>query len=585
MTCKEKVLSEGFQDLLTYYLLPEGERQDGQNGEISCSIPVTDRLRSVYYDRRLLPPLSFADFKYRYVTELYGLMDDFVPEAADRRFQPQPLVKSGITAVMRPPLGLTGRNVTVGFVDTGIDYRNPVFRKKDGTTRILAIWDQTDQSGPPPQGLIYGTEYTREQINRALASENPLELVPVTDEIGHGTRMASAAVGSALNEGLDFLGAAPDADIVVVKMKQAKQYLRDYYMLPDGVPAYEANDIVLGVKYLDSFAVPLARPMVICLGVGRSFGDHVENSALSQYLSFVSTDVSRLVVVPGGNEGNSAHHYAGTLSANGRDEAELRVAEGTRGFLMEIWGQLPGLFSITIRSPGGEVIPPVSSRLDQSLEYTFVYDKTRIRIEYQPADPVTGSQVAVLRFEGPSPGIWTLTVQQEGGEEGDFHMWLPIRQFVEGSAAFLRPTPETTLTSPSYASAVLTVTAYDSRNDSFYINSGQGFGVNGRIKPELCAPGVNVSVAVGMLRGRTLVGTDTGTSMAAAITAGACAQLFQWAVEGERMRDINGVGIKNYLVRGAAKDAAYQYPSRQWGFGRLDMEGTFDWIAGILGRG
>ena len=72
-------------------------------------------------------------------------------------------------------------------------------------------------------------------------------------------------------------------------------------------------------------------------------------------------------------------------------------------------------------------------------------------------------------------------------------MWLPIRQFIDGTAEFLQPNPETTLTSPSFAQPPMAVTAYNSRNNSFYYNSGQGFGANGEIKPDLAAPGVDIS--------------------------------------------------------------------------------------------
>ena len=109
----------------------------------------------------------------------------------------------------------------------------------------------------------------------------------------------------------------------------------------------------------------------------------------------------------------------------------------------------PDFFSISVRSPGGEVIPPVSGRLGQSLEYTFVYEKTRIRLDYQPVEAETGKEVAVLRFENPTQGIWTVIVIREGGNgSGNFNMWLPIRQFINGTAEFLQPNPETTLTSP-----------------------------------------------------------------------------------------------------------------------------------------
>ena len=518
------------------------------------------------------------------MTELYGLAEEFVWGAQGQRFDPQPLNAGGITQLQGEPLFLTGRNVVIGFADTGIDYRSPVFRRQDGSSRILAIWDQTDQTGTPPAGFYYGSEYTREQINAALSLENPLEAVPVTDENGHGTRMASVAAGSAVNEGIDFLGAAPDADIVVVKLKQAKQYLLDFYLIPEGVPAYESNDIVLAVKYLNSFAVPFVRPVCICLGIGRSFGDHRSNSALSRYLSEVGSDINRAVVVSGGNEGNTAHHYAGTVTERESEEIEVRVGEGTRGFLMEIWGNLPSYFSVMVRSPGGEEIPVINSRLEREVEYSFIYGRSRIRIDYQLNDPATGSEVAVIRLEEPAAGIWTFRLVQEASGYGAFQMWLPIRQFVEGSVEFLRPNPDSTLTSPSYAQDVLGVSAYNSRNNSFYINSGRGFALDGRIKPELAAPGVDLSTASGTLRGSAVVASASGTSLAAAVAAGGCAQLLQWCVPDGNYPDINGTGLISFLVRGAARDAAQSYPNRTFGFGRLDMAGVFDWIAGI-GRG
>lgn len=582
MTCRDMILSEEFQDFLTYYILPEGTLEEEVSSDAFCLVPVSGRLWSVYFNRQNLPPLSFSRYQYRYVTELYGLADEFVWSAQGQSFDPQPLNASGITELQREPLFLTGRNVVIGFADTGIDYRNPVFRRQDGSSRILAIWDQTDQTGTAPEGFYYGSEYTREQINEALSLENPLEAVPVTDDNGHGTRMASAAAGSAVNDGLDFLGAAPEADIVVVKLKQAKQYLLDFYLIPEGVPAYESNDIVLAVKYLNSFAVPFARPVCICLGIGRSFGDHMANSALSRYLSEVSSDINRVVVVSGGNEGNTAHHYAGTVTERESEEIELRVGEGTRGFLMEIWGNLPSYFAVKVRSPGGEEIPVISSRLEQEVEYSFVYGRSRIRIDYRLNDLATGSEVAVVRLEEPAAGVWTFQLVQESAGYGAFHMWLPIRQFVDGSVEFLRPNPDSTLTAPAYAEDVLGVSAYNSRNNSFYVNSGRGFALDGRIKPELAAPGVDLSVASGMLRGSTVVASASGTSLAAAVMSGACAQFLQWCVQDGNYPDINGTSLINFFVRGAARDASQSYPNRTFGFGKLDVAGVFDWIAGIV---
>ena len=98
-------------------------------------------------------------------------------------------------------------------------------------------------------GSSYGTEYTREQINEALASDDPLSLVPTQDTIGHGTFLAGLSAGSSIPQE-DFTGAAPEAELAVVKLKPAKKYLRDFYLIPSDAPAFQENDIMMGIKYL-----------------------------------------------------------------------------------------------------------------------------------------------------------------------------------------------------------------------------------------------------------------------------------------------------------------------------------------------
>lgn len=119
-----------------------------------------------YIERNKFPPLSVGGmYPYESIPKLYGLMQD--------TFDPAPLLVSGITAVSRPPLSLTGRGVVVGFLDTGIDYQNPVFLNEDGGTRLLGIWDQTIQEGEPPAGIYYGTEYRRDVIRPPCKAKIP----------------------------------------------------------------------------------------------------------------------------------------------------------------------------------------------------------------------------------------------------------------------------------------------------------------------------------------------------------------------------------------------------------------------------
>lgn len=263
MNCREKILSEDYMSILLDYVPEEADQED----EAFCYQQVDGTLGIYYLDRSAVLPLSPVNYLYRYLPQLFCL--GAFPAAGSRTFRTEPLEGSGILAQQRPPLELTGRRVVMAFIDTGISYENPVFRYSDGSSRILAIWDQTDQSGQSPEGFLYGTEYVREQIDRALELEDPHSLVPEKDEIGHGTAVASVAAGSRLEEGSLFTGAAPDCEIVAVKLRPAKQYLRDYYRIADKEPAYSTDDILLAVKYVQQFVIPLYRPIVICRGWGR----------------------------------------------------------------------------------------------------------------------------------------------------------------------------------------------------------------------------------------------------------------------------------------------------------------------------
>lgn len=181
MNCREKILSEDYMSILLDYVPEEANQED----EAFCYQQVDGTLGIYYLDRSAVLPLSPVNYLYRYLPQLFCL--GAFPAAGSRTFRTEPLESSGILAQQRPPLELTGRRVVMAFIDTGISYENPVFRYSDGSSRILAIWDQTDQSGQSPEGFLYGTEYVREQIDRALELEDPHSLVPEKDEIGHGT--------------------------------------------------------------------------------------------------------------------------------------------------------------------------------------------------------------------------------------------------------------------------------------------------------------------------------------------------------------------------------------------------------------
>ncbi len=577
--CRERILSEDVYDYITDFPLSGFAGL----GEALCYTDIDNLYTIVYLDRKGLPNFGVEQFQYQSVPKLYGLMQ---LAAAGNTFNPDALIASGITQVQRAPLNLTGRGCVLCVVDTGIDYTMDVFRDENGNSRIRAIWDQTIQTGTPPEGFLYGSEYTRDDINAALQSSAPYEIVPSRDENGHGSILAALAAGSNVTGAQRYIGAAPDADIVMVKLKECKDYLRRFWLVPEGVPAYQENDIMLAVQYADSYAKELSRPVIVCLGLGTNMGDHAGNSALSRYLNAVAVRRSRAIVVCGGNESNSAHHYRGRRSAAGgaQDSAsaapaendmnvEVRVSENCSGFVMECWSSLPDTLQVSLRSPGGETIPPLRLNNGQSITYRLVYESTIITLDSTLVEPSSGEQLLRFRLEQPTPGIWTFLVSSaEILYNGTFDMWLPISEFLDAPVYFLRPDPYITLTEPAMATDVISVTSYNSANLSFAIDSGRGFSRTGAIRPDFAAPGVNVS---------TIDGSRSGSSLAAAITAGAVAQLFQWAVVEWKSPYAESRELKSYLIRGASRSADLTYPNREWGYGRLNVAGTFEAIAEI----
>lgn len=574
MDCKNRIISNDYADLIVDFDLEENMLENTA-GDF-CFYQIEDNLRIFYANREELPDLSLSDYRYFYLPTCYGLMQTG-GGGIPGDFNTRALEEMGILRVQREPLGLTGLGCVLVCIDGGIDYTSAAFRRADGSSRILAIWDQEEQSGTPPEGFWYGSEYTNEMINVALQSDNPLGFVPTTDIAGrHGSALASIAAGSSIDEGTTFLGAAPDADIVVVKLKQAKQYLKEYYMIPEETPCYQETDILTALKYAVGFARTFERPVCICMGLGTSYGDHAGNSFVERYINRLSVLRNVAVVTPAGNEGNERHHYRAFWSAEEGDvvkNAEIRVGEGNQGFLAEIWGSVPSFFDISLRSPGGEVINNLSFRLNTTRVYNFVYTDTIVTVDTLLVEQVSGQQLVVMRFENPTPGIWTIGIRlAEEGISAACDIWLPIKQFLSADAYFLEPTPYITLTMPGSGMLSMCVSAYNTETGGFYQESGRGYSRGGSIKPDFSAPGVNVS---------SVIGAISGTGVSAALVAGAVLQFMQWAVREGNAPLVNGVEIKNYLIRGTRRDEGLSWPNREEGYGKVDIYNTFEQLRRI----
>lgn len=577
--CDFNPSSEEYADFIVWHNNETPEQLKQQFPSL-CLDYINPEYAVVYPPLAEVEPITIEKYSYSAIPKLYTLLDTTSMEA------------SGILKTFRQPtLNIRGEGTLIGFIDTGIDYRNPLFQNPDGSTRILGIWDQTlplptgtseESFGIPAadsaMSFSYGRQYNQTEINQALQSENPYEVVPSRDESGHGTFVAGIAAGNT-SSSQDFTGAAPACAIGIVKLKPAKQYLRDFYLIQESAEAYQENDIMMGIKYLELLSFQSRLPLVIYIGAGTNYGSHEGTSPLGLTLNSLRRLIGVCAVLPAGNEAGLRHHYLGRLAENQEyDDVEIRVGPDERGFVAELWASAPELYTVGFVSPTGEVIPRVPLSLGVEVRISFTLEAASITVDYGTSEIGSGSQLIFMRFNAPTPGIWHIRVYNSLFISGLFHIWLPVQSFIKEDTFFLNADPDTTITEPANAYPPITVSTYNHRNNSIYIHSSRGYTRTGLIKPDLAAPGVDIEGpglpspaepdVFPMIR-------RTGSSIAAAHTAGAVACLFTWGIVRGNNPAMSDVAVRSYLIRGAGRNPSYSYPNREWGYGTLDLYQTF----------
>jgi subtilisin family serine protease len=575
--CSSLIVSEETGDYIIEYnslYFEQIQRQDGVC--ISC---INDTWCILYTNYPGSRNINIQQGYYS-VPKLYGLMDTTSFDA------------SGITATLNQPLlNVRGQGVLIGFLDTGIDYLREDFKASGGRTRIAAVWDQTIQSvnyeedtgeaagteqydREQVQGMVqYGTVYTREDINAALAAEregqNPYDIVPSRDENGHGTFLAGVAAAS---ETADYIGAAPEAEILMVKLKPAKKYLRDFYLLPERVEAYSETDMMMGVRFLQQYAIREKKPLVICVGLGTASGSRTGALPFADLLNTLARQVNTVVVTCTGNEANNRTHTSGlAVSDTEPSEIEITVGADERGFVMEIWAESLDILSVAITSPSGERISRIPARIDTGGVYNFLLERSQVAVNYRVVESASGYEVIFMRFINPAQGIWKIHVYSLTNIVGRYNAWLPLKQFLSGDTYFLNSNPSTTLTEPGAAERVISVGAYNHITDASYAASGRGYTATGLVKPDFVAPGVDV---YGVRAGGGYT-TRTGTSVAAAHAAGAAALLLTWGVTDGNLPYMGTNEVKSVLIRGAKRENNTVYPNNIYGYGKMDVIEAF----------
>lgn len=545
-----------------------------------CVSGIDDRWGVIQINRNELGDINYENFGYTSFPIVYGTQDYGAMGAA------------GITQVREQPfLTLRGTGTLIGIVDTGIRYDHEVFVREDGSSIIDAIWDQTAadvQEGTTggeynvtrgeninaervlDSMVMYGRVYSNAMINEALSSDNPLSHVPVTDESGgHGTMLAGLAAGQEHPE-KGFTGAAPGARLVVVRLRQAKRYLRDFYLVNDAALCYSEIDIIMGVKFLEEYSRTVGKPISIIIGLGANISSHSGSTVLSDFLNNIGRNIGRCVTTCTGNYANSRLHFRGNLLPDAEYiPIEIKVGEREKGFYCVLWSEPPEVFSLEFISPIGRVEQRVPPKINERTTLRFILEGTQIEIFYGLNQAVSGLNFVTLRFITPSPGIWTIRVYGYSVLSGGFNMWINNREFLWSDTYFLQPDPYNTITDPGNTDVPTTVGAYNYRDGSVYIGSGRGTAAYYDYKPDIVAPGVNVLCPA--LAGTDSYGQMSGSSVAAAIAGGGAALILEYGIVKGFYPYMRSYTVKNFMISGADRREGYRYPDALFGYGALNV--------------
>lgn len=485
----------------------------------------------------------------------------------------------GLGAVCASNIGLpasqfqvTGREVLVAIIDTGINYSYVDFLNEDNTTRIKFIWDQTIE-GNVPEGFNRGAEYTEDEINSALQQsdrEAQLRIVPSEDTEGHGTAMASIAAGNGRGSNGRNKGVAPESELIIVKIGN--------YTLGSSRPT--DVDVMEGISYVLGKAKEMNRPISIILGIGDNLTGHDGYTPLESYIDEVSYVAICNITVGAGNEADKDCHVSGTFTEGTTETLQFVMQGDKKTYGCCLWKQFIDEVEMVIQAPNGERTDPLSRRTPNR---AYLFDNTAVLINFlEPISNITRQEVFIwFQAQGEAninKGQWNFIITPNSILEGKYNMWA---QITSSGSRFFNPSIEETITTPGTARSITTVGAFNAQTTQIAAFSGRGYTADGRVAPDLVAPGIDIPAA--NRDSSTGYINFTGTSASAAFVGGAYALLLQYGLGVLQQRNFYGQRLKVYLIRTATRPSSYApYPNNTWGYGVLCIEAALSYMLDLV---
>ena len=326
--------------------------------------------------------------------------------------------ETGVDRV-RSEFGLTGAGALVAVLDRGLDVEHPDFRNADGSTRVVALLDLTDNSGAnaPDNPWGVGTVYTRAEIDAALAAGTRLA---TRDAVGHGTASAGIAAGNGrASDGL-YTGVAPDADLVIVKFTTEGAAAHDGE--PAEAPFYNPALLPAALNFVDAMATAEGKPVVILANFGSVGGPMDGTSTIARVIDdrFGDGIPGRVFLTGSSDDGGVDNHAGGTVTQG--ETAEIRIRKGHAGALrLNLWYPASDRFTVEVVSPNGSVTgpyaPPANGARASGSGSGFVYYHNGNGVDFFGAASAT--REILIDFSGAA-GTFTVRLTGTSVADGRF---------------------------------------------------------------------------------------------------------------------------------------------------------------------
>lgn len=468
-----------------------------------------------------------------------------------------------------------GDSCIIAVIDTGVDIFHEAFKDESGRTRIIGLWDQNEESGTPPNEFDFGSYFSQKEIQELL-DNNDTSYPRLRDPSGHGTHVASIALGTHMKE---FTGGiAPKADLLVI-IPKIRISENDPYSL-----GY-SNSHVSALQFAESIALKNEKPIVVNVSLGMNAGAHDGTTLLETSFDLfteIGKKKGRAIVKSAGNERGLRGHAQLVMNSYSKESIKWNSSSLHRvKDFIEIWFPNNGNFKFRLKPP----TDPWSEYID--ISRLRIRENTRIgneyRITYTPFDKDNGdSRIIISIFKGKAidieTGVWELEIESTFlNDPTTINAWIERKN--NRPVSFINHiNDDITLSIPSTAHSVISVSAIKSALPlELHPNSSFGPTRDGREKPVVCAPGIKIRGA------KSNTFTDLiemcGTSMASPHVAGVVALIFSWLHKNPDYFQVNS----NQIIQLFKKSTVQNLPISGWtkgmGYGPFDANSIFEEIA------